>query len=335
MSVKLGINGFGRIGRSVLWAIKETGVDDIDLVAINDLTDAKTNAHLLKYDSVHGRFPGEIEARENSIIVDGREIKVIAEKDPARLPWKDLGVEVVVESTGRFTNVEDAKKHLAAGAKKVIISAPAKGDCPTIVLGVNEDKYDAAKDNVISMASCTTNALAPLAKILHHNFGIKSGVMITAHAYTNDQRLLDLAHEDLRRARAAAVSMIPTTTGAAKALGKVLPELEGKLDGFALRVPVTDVSIVDLTVVTEKNNLTKEIVNEALKNSADGKIVQYTEEPLVSKDYSSTPVSCVIDGTLTYVTGGNLVKALAWYDNEMGYATRMVEFVHYIASRGI
>jgi len=333
MAVKLAINGFGRIGRSVLWAIKETNAD-IDLVAINDLTDAKTNAHLLKYDSVHGKFPGEVSASEDSLVVDGKKIKVIAEKDPANLPWKDLGIDIVLESTGRFTKVEDAQKHLLAGAKKVVISAPAKGECPTIILGVNEETYDSAKDNIISMASCTTNALAPLAKILLDNFGIKSGVMITAHAYTNDQRLLDLAHEDLRRARAAAVSMIPTTTGAAKALGKVIPELEGKMDGFALRVPVVDVSLVDLTVVTEKEGLTKEIVNEVFKKSADGKIVQYTEEPLVSKDYSSTPVSCVIDGTLTYVTGGNLVKALAWYDNEMGYATRMVEFIEYIASKG-
>jgi len=334
MGVKLAINGFGRIGRSLVWAMKETGAD-IDLVAINDLTDAKTNAHLLKYDSIHGKFPGMVEATENSIKIDGKEIKVIAEKDPALLPWKDLGVEVVLESTGRFTKKEDAEKHLAAGAKKVIISAPVKGEAPMIVLGVNEHTYDPAKHNVISMASCTTNALAPVCKILLENFGIKSGTMTTLHAYTNDQRLLDLAHEDFRRARAAAVSMIPSTTGAAKAIGKVLPKLEGKMDGLALRIPVPDVSIVDLVVVTEKEGLTKEAVNEVLKKNADGKVVQYTEEELVSKDYSSSPVSCVIDGTLTYVQGGNLVKTLAWYDNEMGYATRMVEFIQYVASKGI
>jgi len=331
MGIKLGINGFGRIGRSVVRAIKESGVD-VELVAINDLTDAKTNAHLLKYDSIHGRFNGTVEATESSIIIDGKEVKVLAEKDPANLPWKDLGVEIVLESTGRFTNVEDAQKHLTAGAKKVIISAPVKGDAPMIVLGVNEATYDPASHNVISMASCTTNALAPMCKILLEKFGIKSGTMTTLHAYTNDQRLLDLAHEDLRRARAAALSMIPSSTGAAIALGKVIPELEGKMDGLALRIPISDVSIVDLVVITEKET-TKDEVNAAFKKAADGKIVMYTEEPLVSKDYSSSPVSCVIDGTLTFVTGGNLVKVMAWYDNEMGYATRMAEFIEYVGSK--
>lgn len=330
--MKIAINGFGRIGRCFLRAALESGAD-LDIVAINDLTDAKTLAHLLKYDSIHGKLKEEVLAEDSAIRVAGKSIKIFAEKDPANLPWKDLDIDVVIESTGVFTKREGAEKHLKAGAKKVVITAPAEGDDVTIVLGVNEKMYDPEKHHIISMASCTTNALAPLCKILLDNFGIKKGLMTTCHSYTNDQRLLDLPHKDLRRARAAALSMIPTTTGAAKALGKVIPELTGKMDGLAIRIPSPDVSIVDVVVETEKEGLTKEVVNEVFKNAADGKIVVYTEEPLVSKDYSSTSASAIIDGGLTYVVGGNLVKAMAWYDNEFGYSTRLVELCEMIKGR--
>lgn len=329
--VKIGINGFGRIGRCVFRA--GFGRNDIEFVAVNDLTDAKTLAHLLKYDSIHGRFTRKVEAKGNSIMVDGIEVKVLAEKDPEKLPWGDLGVDVVIESTGRFRDRETASKHLKAGAEKVIISAPAKDPDWTVVLGVNEKDYDPEKHNVISNASCTTNCLAPVAKVLLDNFGIKKGLMTTVHAYTSDQRLLDLPHSDLRRARAAAVSMIPTTTGAAAAVSLVLPELKGKLDGMAVRVPTSNVSLVDLVVETENETSTEE-VNNALKKAADTElkcILACTEEPLVSVDFNGNPYSSIVDLQSTAVIGGNLVKVLSWYDNEWGYSNRMVDLALYLS----
>ena len=330
MAIKVGINGFGRIGRLVFrGAINDP---DVDIVAINDLTDAKMLAHLLKYDSVHGKFDGEVSVEGDSIVVNGKKIKVYAERDPKNLPWGDLGVEYVIESTGVFRSREQAQWHIDAGAKKVIITAPAKNEDITIVLGVNEDKYDASKHHVVSNASCTTNCLAPFAKVLNDKFGIKKGLMTTIHSYTNDQRILDLPHSDFRRARAAAENIIPTTTGAAAAVGLVLPELKGKLDGFALRVPTPTVSVVDLVAEVEKET-TAEEVNAALKEAAEGALkgfLGYEEEQLVSMDYKGDPRSSIIDASLTTVMEGNMVKVVSWYDNEWGYSMRVVDLVKYM-----
>ncbi len=331
MAVKVGINGFGRIGRLFFRAASKS--EDIDIVAVNDLTDPKTLAYLFKYDSVHGIYGGECRAADDSIVIDGKEVKVLSERDPSSLPWKDMGVQVVVESTGRFTNRNDAAKHLDAGAERVIISAPAKEEDITIVMGVNEDKFDPEKHFVISNASCTTNCLAPVAKVLLDNFGIERGLMTTVHAYTNDQSILDQPHKDLRRARAAAMSIIPTTTGAAKAVSLVLPELKGKMDGLALRVPVCDASVVDLVAVLGRE-VTREEVNEAMRNAADtGRmkgILQYQEDPVVSVDIIGNPYSSVFDPSQTYVMG-NLVKVMSWYDNEWGFSNRLVDLIRLIA----
>jgi len=331
MSIRVGINGFGRIGRNMLRA----SIDDPSLtyVAVNDITDARTLAHLLKYDSVLGTFKGEVRATENAIIVNGKTIKVLAEKEVGRLPWKDLGVEVVVESTGKYTKRPDIIQHLEkGGAKKVVVSAPATDPDITIVLGVNERTYDPAKHHILSNASCTTNCLAPVAKVLHDAFGIEKGFMTTIHAYTNDQRILDQPHKDLRRARAAAVSQIPTTTGAAKAVGLVIPELKGKIDGIAIRIPTPNVSLVDLVALLKKT-ATAEEVNTALKPAADGPlrgILGYTDEPLVSVDFMRDPRSGIVDGLSTKVLGDNLVKVLAWYDNEWGYSCRLADLVKFV-----
>ncbi len=333
MAVKVGINGFGRIGRLFLRASLNS--KDFEIAAINDLTDSKTLAHLLKYDSVHGIFKADVTHSENSISVNGKEVKIFAVTDPEKLPWKDLGVEIVLESTGRFTDKASASKHITAGAKWVIISAPAKDPDATVCMGVNEETIDPSKHKIISNASCTTNCLAPLAKVLHQEFGIVKGSMTTIHSYTNDQRILDLPHKDLRRARAAAVSMIPTTTGAAKAVGLVLPELKGKLDGMSMRVPTPNVSVVDL-VAELKKNVTAEEVNAALKKAAEGKlkgILQYTDEPLVSIDFNGNEHSSIVDASVTKVIEGNLVKVLAWYDNEVGYSTRLRDLTTYIIKR--
>jgi glyceraldehyde 3-phosphate dehydrogenase len=333
MGVKIGINGFGRIGRIIMRAAQRMGAD-LDFVAVNDLTDAQTLAHLLKYDSVHGPFPGEVQVKDNAIFVDGKEIKVLAVKDPAQLPWKDLGVEVVMECTGLFREKANAAKHLEAGAKKVIISAPAKDPDITIVMGVNHQEYDPNKHHIISNASCTTNCLAPVAKVLLDTFGIQRGLMTTIHAYTNDQVILDFPHKDLRRARAAALSMIPTTTGAAAAVALVLPQLKGKLDGMAIRVPTPNVSVVDLVVEVEKET-SVDGVNAALKKASAGElkgILGYTKEPLVSVDFNGTELSSVVDAPSTAVIEGRMVKVLSWYDNEMGYSARMVDLATFISS---
>jgi len=335
MAVKLGINGFGRIGRIVFRAALKN--PEVEVVAVNDLTDAKMLAHLLQYDSVHGTLEEKVTVDGDYLVVDGQRVKVLAERDPAQLGWGELGVDIVVESTGRFTKRADAAKHLEAGAKKVIISAPASDEDITIVMGVNEDKYDAANHDVISNASCTTNCLAPFAKVLNDKFGIKRGMMTTVHSYTNDQQILDLPHKDFRRARAAAESMIPTTTGAAKAVALVLPELKGKLNGMAMRVPTPNVSVVDLVAELEKE-VTAEEVNGALKAAAEGElkgILEYSELPLVSRDYNGTTQSSTIDGLSTMVMDGNMVKVLSWYDNETGYSNRVVDLVEYIASKGL
>jgi len=335
MAIRVGINGFGRIGRQVLRAAKEQGVADLDFVAINDLTDTKTLSHLFKYDSVHGRFDGDVEASGNSIIVDGDEIRILSEKDPAALPWADLGVDIVLESTGRFTNAPDARKHITAGAKKVIISAPAKGEDITIVMGINSDKYDPAAHHIISNASCTTNCLVPMVKVIKDNFGFRHGSMLTVHSYTNDQNILDLPHKDLRRARAAAVSMIPTTTGAAKATALVIPELKGKIDGLSIRVPTPDVSFTDLTVEVERATTIQE-VNAAFKAISEGAlegILAYSEEELVSCDYIGNPHSCIIDSKTTNVVDGTMVKVSGWYDNEWGYSCRCVDMLRFVGSR--
>lgn len=335
MATKVGINGFGRIGRNVFRAALNNPA--IDIVAVNDLTDAKTLAHLLKYDSVHGILNAEVKADGNNIIVNGKTIQVLAEREPANLPWKALGIEVVVESTGRFTAREKAAAHLDAGAKKVIISAPAKNEDITIVMGVNQDKYDAKSHHVISNASCTTNCLAPFAKVLNDKFGIKRGLMTTVHSYTNDQQILDLPHKDLRRARAAGMSIIPTTTGAAKAVALVLPELKGKLNGFAMRVPTPNVSVVDLVAELEKS-ATAEEINAALKTAAEGElkgVLAYSDEPLVSKDYNGNANSSIVDGLSTMVIEGNMVKVVSWYDNEWGYSNRVVDLIAYIAKKGL
>ncbi len=333
MSVRVAINGFGRIGRNFLRTCK--GYNDIEIVAINDLTDAKTLAHLLKYDSVHGIFSADVKASDGALIIDGKEVKVTAERSPEKLPWKEMNVDMVIESTGLFTDRANASKHLEAGAKWVIISAPAKEPDVTVCLGINAEDLDPAKHKIISNASCTTNCLAPVAKALHKEFGIIRGLMTTVHSYTNDQRILDLPHKDLRRARAAALSMIPSTTGAAKAIGLVLPELKGKLDGFAMRVTTPNVSAVDLVAELNKD-VTVEDVNSALKKWAEGPmkgILQYTEEPLVSIDFNGNPHSSIVDATLTKVIEKRMVKVIAWYDNEWGYSSRLRDLILYIKSR--
>ena len=334
MAIKVGINGFGRIGRLVLRSALQHGVKDIDFVAVNDLTDAASLAYLLKYDSNFGILPNDVKAEGDAIVVDGKKIKVVSEKDPASLPWKELGVDVVVESTGIFRDADSAGKHLAAGAKKVIISAPAKGDVATFVLGVNEEKYDSAKDNIVSNASCTTNCIAPVVKVIQDAVGVKKGLMTTIHSYTNDQRILDFPHKDLRRARAAALSMIPTTTGAAKAVGLVIPELKGKLDGLAIRVPTPTVSLVDVVLQTNKETTAEEI-NKALTAAANGKlkgILGVSTEPLVSIDYKQNPLSSIVDADQTYCIG-DMVKVLSWYDNEWGYSCRVIDLIKYMMSK--
>jgi glyceraldehyde 3-phosphate dehydrogenase len=335
MAVKVGINGFGRIGRNIMRAaMKHT---DIDFVAVNDLTNAATLAHLLKYDSVIGNLDADVKASADGITVNGDEFKVLAIKDPAQLPWKDLGVEVVFESTGIFTDRDGAAKHLAAGAKKVIITAPAKKPDVTVVLGVNEGQYDPAKHQIISNASCTTNCLAPVAKVLHESFGIKKGWMTTVHSYTNDQNLLDLPHKDLRRARAAALSMIPTTTGAATAMGEVMPALKGRLDGFSMRVPTPNVSVVDLSAVLEKS-ATAEEVNAALRAAADGPlkgILAMSDDPLVSIDFKGNPNSSIVDSAYTKVMDNDFVKVVSWYDNEWGYSNRCVDLLQLLIKKGL
>jgi glyceraldehyde 3-phosphate dehydrogenase len=335
MAIKVGINGFGRIGRNIMRAA--LGSKDLDFVAVNDLTNAATLAHLLKYDSILGNLHGSITAQGDRISVDGDEFQVLSVKDPAQLPWKDLGVDVVFESTGLFTDRDSAAKHLAAGAKKVIITAPAKKPDFSVVLGVNEGKYDPKAHQIISNASCTTNCLAPLAKVLHESFGIRKGWMTTVHSYTNDQQLLDLPHKDLRRARAAALSIIPTTTGAATAVGEVMPDLKGKLDGISMRVPTPNVSVVDLAAVVDKKT-TAEEVNGAFRTAADGPlkgIMQFVEEPLVSIDFRGNPHSSIIDAPYTKVMDGDFVKVLSWYDNEWGYSNRCVDLLRFIIKKGL
>lgn len=333
MEIKVGINGFGRIGRQALKAMLER-CPSVQVTAINDITDTATNAHLFKYDSNYGMYRGSVEAKGDLLVIDGKPIKVFSEKDPAKLPWKELGVDIVIESTGIFTDAAKAKAHLDAGAKKVIITAPAKNEDITIVLGVNEDKYNPERHHIVSNASCTTNCLAPIAKILFEKFGIKKGLMTTIHSYTNDQRVLDLPHKDLRRARAAAMNIIPTSTGAAKAVALVIPELKGKFDGFSLRVPTATVSIVDFVVELEKNTTVEEI-NKAFKEAASGKfkgVLDYTEEPLVSMDFKENPHSSIVDGPSTMLTGGTLAKVIGWYDNEWGYACRVADLVKYMTT---
>jgi glyceraldehyde 3-phosphate dehydrogenase len=335
MAVRVGINGFGRIGRNVLRAAVLMKQSALEFVAVNDITDTKTLAHLLKYDSVHGRFPGTVEAQGDALVVNGKSIKVSAIKEPEKLPWKALGVDLVLESTGRFTDREAAAKHLTAGASKVVISAPAKGEDITIVMGVNHQKYDPAKHHVISNASCTTNCLVPVVKVVMDNWGFRHGYMVTVHSYTNDQQILDLPHKDLRRARAAALSIIPTTTGAAKATSLVIPEVKGKIDGIALRVPTPDGSLVDLTVDVEKPTTTEQ-VNGAFKQAACSSlkgILDVSEEPLVSSDYIGNLFSSVVDALSTNVIDGTLVHVSSWYDNEMGYSARCVDLLAYIAAK--
>lgn len=337
MTIRVGINGFGRIGRQSLKAMLERHPHDLEVVAINDLTDTKTNAHLLKYDSTYGRFPGEVEATAENLIVNGHKIKVLAQRDPAQIPWGDLGVQLVIESTGFFTDAEKAAAHLKGGAKKVIISAPAKGEDITIVLGVNDNAYDPARHNIISNASCTTNCLAPTAKVLNDAFGIERGLMNTIHSYTNDQRILDQVHSDLRRARTAGANIIPTTTGAAKALSLVIPELKGRFDGMSLRVPTVTVSVVDFVADVRKET-TKEAVNQAFKDAAAGPlkgILAYNDEPLVSSDFRGDAHSAIVDGLTTMVLGNNMVKVVAWYDNEWGYSSRVADLADFIGKKGI
>ena len=336
MAIRVGINGFGRIGRQVVRAAKEQGGADIDFVAVNDLTDTRTLAHLFKYDSVHRTFKGDVQAGDGTITIDGDDVRVLSEKDPANLPWKELGVDIVLESTGRFTKAEDARKHLTAGAQKVIISAPGKGEDITIVMGVNTEKYDSARHDIISNASCTTNCVAPMVKVVRDAFGFKRGSMTTIHSYTNDQQILDLPHKDLRRARAAALSMIPTTTGAAKATGLVIPEVKGKLDGLSVRVPTPDVSFTDLVVEVERPTTIDE-VNAAFRSSAQAGplacYLAYSDLELVSSDYIGNPSSCILDAKSTNVIDGTLVKVCGWYDNEWGYASRCVDLLRYVGER--
>ena len=337
MTAKIGINGFGRIGRLALKAIIQRCPDKLEVVAVNDLTDAKTNAHLFKYDSNYGVYPGKVEAKDDSIIVDDREIKVLAERDPAKIPWQDYGVDIVIESTGLFTQASKAASHLQGGAKKVIISAPAQDEDITVVLGVNEGQYEPTKHHIISNGSCTTNCIAPVVKILHQNFGVSRGLMTTVHSYTNDQRILDVFHRDLRRARAAATNIIPTTTGAARVVGVVIPELKGKLHGIALRVPTSVVSIVDFVADLDRE-VTAEEVNHAFQRAAEGElkgIVEYCDEPLVSSDFKGNSASAIFDSLSTMVIDGNMVKVLAWYDNEWGYSCRLADLAAYIASKSL
>ncbi|WP_337170627.1 type I glyceraldehyde-3-phosphate dehydrogenase [Gemmatimonas aurantiaca] len=336
MAIRVGINGFGRIGRQVLRAAKQQGVADIDFVAINDLTDTATLAHLFQYDSVHGTFDGQVGHEADAITIDGDRIRILAEREPAKLPWKELGVDIVLESTGRFTKAEDARKHIEGGAKKVIISAPATNEDITVVMGVNSDKYDPASHHIISNASCTTNCLVPMVKVIRDTFGFVHGSMVTIHSYTNDQSILDLPHKDLRRARAAAVSMIPTTTGAAKATALVIPEVKGKIDGVAVRVPTPDVSLTDLTCIVERP-VTKDEVNAAFKAAAESGplegVLGYSEVPLVSVDYIGNPNSCTLDAGSTIVINGTMVKISGWYDNEWGYSSRCVDLLRFVGSR--
>ena len=337
MATKIGINGFGRIGRLTLRAINQYHSGELEVVAINDLTDTKTNAHLLKWDSTYGPYAGTVEATEDSIIVDSKEIKVLSERNPGNIPWQDYGVDVVIESTGLFTDGSKAAAHLQGGAKKVLISAPARNEDITVVLGVNEDQYVPSQHNVISNASCTTNCIAPVVKVLHQSFGISKGLMSTIHAYTNDQRLQDMFHSDLRRARAAAQNIVPTTTGAARAVAQVIPELKGRLHGLAFRVPVATVSIVDL-VADLNQEVTVEQVNQAFQVAAEGPltgILEYCQEPLVSMDFKGNPASSIVDALGTMVIGGNMVKVLAWYDNEWGYSCRLADLATYIVSKGL
>ena len=337
MTTKVGINGFGRIGRLTFRTINQYHKGELEVVAINDLTDTATNAHLLKWDSTYGPYPDTVVASDDAITVDSHKVKIISERDPASIPWRDHGVDIVIESTGLFTDASKASAHLKGGAKKVIISAPAKDEDITIVLGVNEDKYDPTKHTVISNASCTTNGIAPVVKVLHDNFGVDKGLMTTIHAYTNDQRIQDMVHEDLRRARAAAVNIIPTTTGAAHAVTLVIPELKGRLHGMAFRIPVVTVSVIDF-VADLKQEVTAEQVNQAFKSAAEGSlagIMKYCEEPLVSMDFRGNPASTIVDALSTMVIGGNMVKVLAWYDNEWGYSCRLADLTAFIAGKGM
>ena len=337
MTTRLGINGFGRIGRLTFRSIKAYHDDELEIVAVNDLTDPKTNAHLLKWDSTYGAYPGQVEATEDSIIVDGNRVKVLAERDPGKIPWREYGVDLVIESTGLFTDATKARAHLEGGAKRVIISAPAKNEDVTVVLGVNEQNYDPGKHKVVSNASCTTNCVAPAVKVLHEGFGIAKGLMTTIHAYTNDQRILDMFHKDLRRARAAAVNVIPTTTGAAKAVTMVIPELKGRIHGMAFRVPVTTVSVVDFVAELGKEASVEEI-NQAFKAAAEGPlsgILEYCSGPLVSSDFKGNPASSIFDALSTMVIGGNLIKIIAWYDNEWGYSCRLGDLAVYMAAKGL
>ena len=337
MKTKIGINGFGRIGRLALRSINQYQSDKLEVVAVNDLADPKTNAHLLKWDSTYGRYPGEVEAKGNAIIVDGKEIKALSERNPGDIAWRDYGVDIVIESTGLFTDATKAAAHLEGGAKKVIISAPAKNEDVTIVLGVNEDHYDPVKHKVISNASCTTNGIAPAVKVLHQNFGVSKGLMTTIHAYTNDQRILDIFHKDLRRARAAAINVIPTTTGAAKAVTQVIPELKGRIHGLAFRIPTPIVSVIDFVADLDRE-VTVEQVNQAFQAAAEGPlagILEYCQEELVSMDFKGNPASSILDALSTMVIGGNMVKLITWYDNEWGYSCRLADLAAYIADKGL
>jgi glyceraldehyde 3-phosphate dehydrogenase len=337
MAIKVGINGFGRIGRLALKAITQRCGYKVEAAVVNDLTDAKTNAHLFKYDSNYGTFPGKVEAKNDCIIIDGRQIKVLAERDPGKIPWRDYGVDIVIESTGLFTEASEAAAHLQGGAKKVIISAPAKGEDISIVLGVNEEKYDPSKHRIISNGSCTTNCIAPVVKVLHQNFGIVHGLMTTVHAYTNDQKILDVFHRDLRRARSAGTNIIPTTTGAARVVGLVIPELQGKLHGIAMRVPTTVVSVVDFVADLNRKASVEEI-NDGFLKAAHGQlkgILEYCDEPLVSSDFKGNPASAIFDALSTMVIDDNFIKVLAWYDNEWGYSCRLADLVSYVANKGL
>ncbi|MEE8598327.1 MAG: type I glyceraldehyde-3-phosphate dehydrogenase [Dehalococcoidales bacterium] len=337
MTTKIGINGFGRVGRLTLKAINQYHNSKLEVAAINDLTDTKTNAHLLKWDSTYGPYPGKIEATEDAIIIDGKEVKVLAERNPGNITWQDYGVDIVIESTGLFTDATKAAAHLQGGAKKVLISAPARNEDVTIVLGVNENQYIPDKHNIISNASCTTNCIAPVVKVLHQSFGVSKGLMTTIHAYTNDQKILDMFHRDLRRARAAALNIIPTTTGAARAVTQVIPELKGRLHGLAFRVPVATVSIVDFVADRDKE-VTVEQVNQAFQAATDGPlagILEYCQEELVSTDFKGNPASSIVDAPSTMVIGGNMVKVLAWYDNEWGYSCRLADLATYVANKGL
>ncbi len=337
MTTKIGINGFGRVGRLTLKAINQYHNSKLEVAAINDLTDTKTNAHLLKWDSTYGPYPGKIEATEDAIIIDGKEVKVLAERNPGNITWQDYGVDIVIESTGLFTDATKAAAHLQGGAKKVLISAPARNEDVTIVLGVNENQYIPDKHNIISNASCTTNCIAPVVKVLHQSFGVSKGLMTTIHAYTNDQKILDMFHRDLRRARAAALNIIPTTTGAARAVTQVIPELKGRLHGLAFRVPVATVSIVDFVADLDKE-VTVEQVNQAFQAATDGPlagILEYCQEELVSTDFKGNPASSIVDAPSTMVIGGNMVKVLAWYDNEWGYSCRLADLATYVANKGL